>query len=57
MILEKGLSNRGHMALSVREIKCAHNSASEETEHVCDWCQSIIDFQPQKGWNLSLIHI
>ena len=42
------------MALSVREIKCAHNSASEETEHVCDWCQSIIDFQPQKGWNVSL---
>ena len=42
------------MSSSVRDTLCKHNSASEETEHVCDWCQSIIDFQPRKGWQIQL---
>ena len=42
------------MTSSVREIKCVHNPASDETHHVCDWCQSIVDFQPRKGWDVTL---
>ena len=42
------------MTSSVREIKCVHNPASGETNHVCDWCQSIVDFQPRKGWDVTL---
>jgi hypothetical protein len=42
------------MVTSVRDTLCKHNSASGETEHVCEWCQSIIDFQPRKGWHIRL---
>ena len=42
------------MTTSVRETLCVHNAASPDTDHVCDWCQSIIDFQPQRGWNAPL---
>ncbi len=42
------------MSSSVRDTLCKHNPASDETEHVCDWCQSIIDFQPRKGWQVHL---
>ena len=42
------------MTTSVRETLCVHNAASPDTDHVCDWCQSMIDFQPQRGWNAPL---
>ena len=42
------------MTSSVRDTLCKHNPASSETDHVCDWCQSIIDFQPRKGWQVHL---
>ncbi len=42
------------MPSSVRDTLCKHNPASNETDHVCDWCQSIIDFQPRKGWQVHL---
>ena len=37
------------MTKSVRDTLCVHNAASPDTDHVCDWCQSMIDFQPQRG--------
>ena len=42
------------MSSSVRDTLCKHNPASAETNRVCDWCQSIIDFQPRKGWQVHL---
>ena len=42
------------MTTSARDTLCVHNAANSTTDHVCDWCQSIIDFQPRRGWNAPL---
>ncbi|MBR67929.1 MAG: hypothetical protein CMA86_00250 [Euryarchaeota archaeon] len=43
------------MEPSVRNVACLHNDASDETEKVCEWCRSIINYQPNKGWNIHLL--
>ena len=35
---------------SVRHIDCKHNPESKEQEAVCPLCQSMIDYQPQRGF-------
>lgn len=35
-------------------IDCKYNLASNEAEIVCDWCQSMIDFNPREGWSVPL---
>jgi hypothetical protein len=42
------------MTTKVTEVRCIHNEASEETVAACSWCQSIINYQPKKGWNVHL---
>jgi len=42
------------MSVSVRDLGCIHNPASEESTTVCEWCKSIINFQPKKGWEVFL---
>jgi len=42
------------MSASVRDLGCKHNPASEETTTVCEWCESITNFQPKKGWEAFL---
>ena len=38
------------MTASVRDIVCTHNPQSEETHHVCDWCNSMLHYTPNRGW-------
>ena len=42
------------MQQSVRDIACIHNEATEEAETTCEWCRSIINYEPNKGWNVHL---
>ena len=35
-------------------IDCKYNLDSNEAEIVCDWCQSMIDFNPREGWSVPL---
>ncbi len=42
------------MKTSVCDIKCIHNPRSEENNETCDWCKSIINYQPREGWNVFL---
>ncbi len=42
------------MSTSVRETPCVYNPASDEGYHACEWCQSMIDFEPRKGWNIQI---
>ena len=38
------------MTASVRDIVCLHNPQSEEEHHVCDWCNAMIHYTPNRGW-------
>ena len=42
------------MKASVCDIECVHNPLSKETTKECDWCKSIINYQPKEGWNVFL---
>lgn len=42
------------MTTSVSDLPCVHNPASEESVTVCEWCRTIVDFQPNKGWDVFL---
>ena len=42
------------MSLHSSYIDCKYNLASNEAEIVCDWCQSMIDFNPREGWSVPL---
>ena len=35
-------------------VECKYNVASNEADIICDWCQSMIDYNPQKGWYVPL---
>lgn len=39
---------------SVCDIACAQNPLSSETEHLCSWCEAIVNYQPRDGWNVHL---
>ena len=47
-------TNETRMQQSVRDIACIHNEATEEAETTCEWCRSIINYEPNKGWNVHL---
>ncbi len=35
-------------------VDCKFNLDSNEVDTVCDWCQSMIDFNPKTGWSIPL---
>ena len=54
MSLHKWLNNDLFMTTNVCDHPCAHNPASEESSIVCDWCNAMINFQPNKNWEVYL---
>lgn len=42
------------MDSNLREVRCLHNNASNEDHFLCDWCQSIRDYNPPSDWVVPL---